>query len=49
MNAKKKKNACGNSGWTTSTATNYGASFVYGDNSSMYNVTVFKVKKAYLV
>ena len=48
MNGKNVKNASGNSGWTTSTATNYGTSFVYGASSRVYEVFVFKLKKQYL-
>jgi hypothetical protein len=40
----------GNSGWTTSTKTNYGSKFVYGRSSGSYifDVYLFKVKSQYL-
>ena len=49
INGKGKKNAAGNSGWTTSGATNYGAQFVYGSSSMMFKVFAFQIKKEYLI
>jgi hypothetical protein len=48
INNNNKKNSSGNSGWTTSGATNYGAQFVYGASSMIYKVFAFKVKTKYL-
>ena len=49
---RDKKN--GNSEWSTSVATNYGSSWVYGPNSygggdGGYHIYVFKVNKEYLI
>jgi hypothetical protein len=41
-------NAAGNSGWSTSAATNYGTSFVYSADNKIYKVYAFKIKKEYL-
>jgi hypothetical protein len=49
INGDGKKNATGNSGWTTSGATNYGAQFVYGSSSMMFKVFAFQIKKEYLI
>jgi hypothetical protein len=52
INNDGKKNATGNSGWTTSGATNYGAQFVYGSSnasSMVFKVFAFQIKKEYLI
>jgi hypothetical protein len=49
INGKGKKNAAGNSGWTTSGATNYGAQFVYESSSMVFKVFAFQIKKEYLI
>jgi hypothetical protein len=38
----------GNSGWTTSVATNYGGTFIYSSSNTVFEVYAFKVKDEYL-
>jgi hypothetical protein len=47
-NKKKFRDNKGSVGWSTSNASNYGASFVY-NSPGPYEVYVFKVKKEYLI
>ena len=49
MNNKGTKNAAGNSGWSTSTKTNYGAKFVYPSSNKKFDVYVYKIKPEYLI
>jgi hypothetical protein len=48
INGDGTPNAAGNSGWSTSAATNYGTSFVYSADNKIYKVYAFKIKKEYL-
>jgi len=48
INGRGRKNATGNSGWSTSGKTNYGTFFVYPGDNKVYKVYVYKVKAQYL-
>ena len=49
INNQGTANAAGSRGWSTSGKTNYGAVFVYGGNSTVYNVYVYRIKPQYLI
>ena len=48
MNGRGIKNASPNSGWTTSTKTNYGGKFIYSASTTMFKVYAYKIKPEYL-
>jgi hypothetical protein len=43
---KSSNGLAGNSGWTSSTKTNYGKSFVYNDNI-VFKLYVYRIKEIY--
>jgi hypothetical protein len=49
INGRNVANAAGNSGWSTSSKTNYGAFYVYGSTSMIFKLYAYKVKSQYLI
>jgi hypothetical protein len=48
MNSAGIKNSSPNSGWTTSTKTNYGGKFIYKASDTLFKVYIYKIKPEYL-
>jgi hypothetical protein len=48
IGASGAKNAASNSGWTTSSKTNYGSKFVYSASNTVFKVYAYKIKPEYL-
>ena len=48
INGKGIKNSSPNSGWTTSSKTNYGGKFIYSSSDIIFKVYAYKIKPEYL-